>query len=51
LSLEKSFNWGKLKSKLSFRIENIFDTDYMSVLWRPMPGRYYAINLQIGWRK
>lgn len=51
LSLEKSFNWKKWESKISFRIENIFDTDYMSVLWRPMPGRYYAINLQIGLRK
>lgn len=51
LSLEKGFTWEKLNAKLGIRVENIFDKDYMSVLWRAMPGRYYSVNLQIGWRK
>ncbi len=35
----------------SLRVENIFDTDYMAVLWRPMPGRYYSFNLQLEWKR
>jgi outer membrane cobalamin receptor len=41
----------KLETIWTFRIENLLDTDYMMILWRPMPGRYYAINLQLKWRK
>ncbi|NPD44138.1 MULTISPECIES: TonB-dependent siderophore receptor [unclassified Lentimicrobium] len=51
LSFEKGFNWKKLKARFGIRVENIFDRDYMTVLWRAMPGRYYSVNLQIGWRK
>lgn len=51
LSLEKGFQWKKFNANIAFRIENVFNANYMSVLWRPMPGRYYSINLQIGWRK
>lgn len=49
LSYKKDFK--KLETKIAFRIENLLDTDYMMILWRPMPGRYYAINLQFKWRK
>lgn len=49
IAWQKSFN--KLYTRLAFRIENLFDTDYMMILWRPMPGRYYAVNLQLKWRK
>ena len=45
------FNWKKLQSRLGFSIENLFDVDYMMILWRPMPGRYYSLNLQFKWRK
>jgi iron complex outermembrane receptor protein len=41
----------KLETRIAFRIENLLDTDYMMILWRPMPGRYYAFNLQLKWRK
>ena len=41
----------KLETKIAFRIENLLNTDYMMILWRPMPGRYYAFNLQLKWRK
>lgn len=36
---------------LSLTIENLFDTDYMAVLWRAMPGRYYSFTAQISYRK
>ena len=28
-----------------FRVNNIFDVQYMAVLWRPMPGRNYEVSL------
>lgn len=36
---------------LSLTVENLFDTDYMAILWRPMPGRYYSFTAQISYRK
>ncbi len=27
------------------RVNNIFDVEYMAVLWRPMPGRSYEVSL------
>lgn len=51
LDLGYGFKWKKLQSRLGFSIENLFDVDYMMILWRPMPGRYYSFNLQIKWRK
>lgn len=49
LAWQKQFK--NYSTRLAFRVENLFDTDYMMILWRPMPGRYYAFNLQIKWRK
>ena len=51
LDLGYGFNWNKWDIRAGFKIENLFDVDYMMILWRPMPGRYYAFNLQIKWRK
>lgn len=36
---------------LSFTVENLANTDYMAILWRPMPGRYYSLTAQIQFRK
>ena len=49
LSWKTSF--AKLETRIAFRVENLLDNDYMMILWRPMPGRYYAFNLQLKWRK
>lgn len=51
LDLGYLYEWKNLHARLGLRIENLFDVDYMMILWRPMPGRYYAVNLQIKWRK
>lgn len=34
-----------------FTVKNIFDTDYQSVMWRPMPGRNYLLSLQYSFHK
>lgn len=42
LSLGKQLN----KIRLEFRINNLLNTDYQTVLWRAMPGRSYEIYLE-----
>lgn len=32
-------------------VENLANTDYMAILWRPMPGRYYSLTLQFSYKK
>lgn len=32
-------------------IENLTNSDYMAILWRPMPGRYYSLTVQISYKK
>jgi iron complex outermembrane receptor protein len=36
---------------VSLNIENLLNTDYMAILWRPMPGRYYSATIQIQYKK
>lgn len=36
---------------ISLQIENLLNTDYMAILWRPMPGRYYSATIQIQYKK
>lgn len=47
----KKFNWRYLTADASLKIENLLDTDYMAILYRPMPGRYYSFTLQLQYRK
>jgi len=47
----KTFSLKWIDIDASVRVENIFDTDYMAILWRPMPGRYYSFNLQVEWKR
>lgn len=43
--------WSKVFRKteisLGLQVNNLFNTSYQAVLWRPMPGRYYLINLNL----
>ena len=42
ISLGKQLN----KIRLEFKINNLLNTDYQTVLWRAMPGRSYEIYLE-----
>lgn len=35
----------------SLKVKNLFNTDYMMVLWRPMPGRYLECKISYQWQK
>lgn len=51
VTMGKKFLMKWFSADASMRIENILDTDYMAILWRPMPGRYYSFNLQLEWKR
>lgn len=51
LSCGKQFNLNVFKVDASLNIENLDNADYMAILWRPMPGRYYSLTLMFNYRK
>jgi len=36
-----------VKTTFQFGVYNIFNTSYQVILARPMPGRYYMVNLGV----
>jgi len=50
-SVGKSFIFKHFSVDAVGTVENLLNTDYMSVLWRPMPGRYYSLTLQFSYKK
>ena len=51
LTVGKKFELKRLLADLSLNVENLTNQDYMAILWRPMPERYYSLTMQIQLRK
>ncbi len=51
LSAGKRFNFKPVQVDASLNVENLANTDYMAILWRPMPGRYYSLTIQFQHRR
>jgi len=51
LSLGKNVDFKPVRMNFSLSVENLLNTDYMAILWRPMPGRYYSFTIQVNYRK
>jgi len=47
LIVGKDFHWNKVSFTAEFKVYNLFDETYHSVLYRPMPGRNYLLMLMI----
>ena len=47
IALGKAFSAGKGQIRISFRVNNIFDTEYQVVAYRPMPGRTYHLSFSL----
>lgn len=47
LTLEKQFRWRPLQLSLKAVIYNLFGSEYITVLSRPMPGRHFEIFAEI----
>ena len=46
-SLGRHLKFQALKVNLNIKINNLFDKDYEVVAGRPMPGRHYALSLNL----
>lgn len=51
LTVGKRFDWNRIQADVSLNVENLTNEDYMAILWRQMPGRFYSITVQIQFRK
>lgn len=51
LSLGRTFGFNHFSVDTVCSVENLLNTDYMAILWRSMPGRYYSLTLQFSYRK
>lgn len=51
LTAGKMFKFKPVRMDFAFNIDNLANTDYMAILWRPMPGRYYSLTVQIQYKK
>lgn len=47
IAFGKFFGFKNMVFDINFRIYNIFNESYRSVLWQPMPGRNYSLQLTI----
>lgn len=51
--IQLSYNWKQenYRSRILFRVENLLNSEYQSIQWRPMPGRNYTLSFQINFIK
>lgn len=50
LQLGRSFSTKKWQGKIQFSIRNIWNENYQTVVSRPMPGRYYELQMSINFK-
>jgi outer membrane cobalamin receptor len=51
VSLINQMAWNEFLLNLKFTADNVFDMDYQSILWRPMPGRFYTFSVALKYKK
>lgn len=49
--IEKRLEIRNVLFNLKFAVENLFGENYQSILWRPMPGRFYSLTAAINFTK
>jgi len=51
ITVDKQVDLNNHSLNLRFVVDNIFNTNYQSVLWRPMPGRSYSLSVAFNFNK
>ncbi len=51
VSVDKHFDFDVFQVQLKCTVENLFNEDYQSILWRPMPGRFYTFSIGLNYKK
>jgi iron complex outermembrane receptor protein len=47
----RKFDFKPFTMDVALGIENLGNTDYMAILWRQMPGRFYSLTIQVAYKK
>lgn len=51
IRLSHHFTFSKAGLEVYAGVNNVFNTSYQTIPWRPMPGRNYLVGLNLDWRK
>lgn len=51
ITADKQAEWDAITFNLKFAVDNLFNQNYQSILWRPMPGRFYTFSVALKYRK
>ncbi len=51
ISLDKWIERNNWRVNLKFTAENLFNEEYQSILWRPIPGRIYSFSIGLNYKK
>ena len=51
ITLEHRVNLNDLQINFKASVENLFNEEYQSILWRPMPGRFYTFSIGLNYKK
>jgi iron complex outermembrane receptor protein len=51
ISADKRFDLHAFSFNMKFTVDNLFNQNYQSILWRPMPGRFYTLSVAFKYRK
>ena len=48
IGVDKRFRLNnQLNCSVGFKVRNVFDQEYQSIAWRPMPGRNYLLSIKM----
>lgn len=47
ITFDSQTDWNRFRLNIKITADNLFNTDYQNILWRPMPGRFYNLSLGI----
>ncbi|SHJ68160.1 iron complex outermembrane recepter protein [Tangfeifania diversioriginum] len=50
IAIGRKSDFGNYAVNLKFTVENLLDENYQSILWRPMPGRFYRFSVAINYK-
>jgi outer membrane cobalamin receptor len=51
ISVDKRLDFNAFQMHLKCTVENLFNQEYQSILWRPMPGRFYTFTIALNYKK
>jgi outer membrane cobalamin receptor len=51
IAMDKRVDMNDFSINMKFTVDNLFDQNYQSILWRPMPGRFYTFSVALKYRK